>query len=433
MTTLTREAPVSALGDSGTAGHRHVMPAYRDFFERGAVDAAFLWLLRSIAADQPHYTPADMAELEQRIDAQLDLLMSSPELGWAACETALALQQPGEAFTAAVIALRSHDVGKIQIAIQSSLANPAMLKGVISAMGWLPGEIARPWVERLLKGKDMNHKYLGVAACSVRRDNPGELLSDILKRDDCRQHPSLHARALRLVGELRRQDLMPVLQMNLSAKDATLAFWANWSAILLGQHTQVNNLRSYVLRPGPLQTRAIQLVFRVLPVEQGREWISAMAKDTANLRAVITATGILGDPHAVNWLISRMTDLQFARLAGDAFMAITGIEFDKHGLTMAPPADLAPIPNDNPEDPHVGLDEDENLPWPDAEKIAALWRNHGQHFLVGRRYFLGKTITPDWLKNRLQESPQRQRHAAALALALLGESPLLNTRARANA
>lgn len=412
------------------AGPGHIA-AYRDVFERGAMDAAFLWLLRSIAVDQPHYTPSDLAAFEQRIDAQLNHLMTSLDLGWQACEAALALQQPGEGFTATVIALRSHDINKIQTAIQSSLSSPAAFKGVVSALGWLPAEIARPWVGRLLKGKDMQHKLLGMAACSARREDPGELLNDILKRDDCRQHQPLHARALRLVGELRRQDLMPVLQMNLSAEDAALAFWANWSAILLGQHLLVSNLRPYILSPGPHQARAIQLAFRVLPVEQGREWISALAKDAANARAVITATGILGDPHAVNWLISRMPDSKFARLSGEAFTTITGIDLDKHGLTMMTPADQMPIPNDNPEDPQVGLDEDENLPWPDAEKIATLWRNHGQHFLVGRRYFLGKAITPEWLKNRLQESPQRQRHGAALELALVdSQSRLVNTRAR---
>lgn len=98
----------------------------------------------------------------------------------------------------------------------------------------------------------------------------------------------------------------------------------------------------------------------------------------------------------------------------------------------APPSDHAAVPNDNAEDNNVGLDEDENLPWPQADQIAALWRNHGQHFLVGRRYFLGKAITPEWLKVRLQDSPQRQRHAAALELALIDtQSRLINTRARA--
>ena len=405
--------------------------AYYDVFERGAIDAAFLWNLRSIAVDQPHYTSADLAALEQRLDAQLDLIMSSHELGWQACEAALELQQPGETFTAAVIALRSHDVGKIQTAIQSGLVGKQSVKGLISALGWLPAEIAQPWAKRLLSGKDMQHKLLGMAACSVRRDDPGEILNDILKRDDCRLHLQLHARALRLVGELRRQDLMPALQMNISSKDQNLAFWANWSAILLGQNVLIKNLRPFVLSPGPHQARAIQLAFRVLPVEPGREWISALAKDPANLRAVITATGVLGDPHAVNWLISRMTDPQLARLAAEALTLITGIDLEKHKLTSSQPADQTTIPNDDAADHYVGLDDDENLFWPDVDKIASLWRQHGQHFLVGRRYFLGKAITPDWLKNRLQESPQRQRHAAALELALIdSQSRLINTRAR---
>ena len=407
--------------------------AYRDVYERGAIDAAFLWLLRSIVIDQPHFTTADLAELEQRLDAQLDLLMSSLELGWEACDAVLELQQPGEAFTATAVALRSHDIEKIQRAIQSGLAGKQSIKGLISALGWLPAEIAQPWAKRLLNGKDMNHKFLGVAACSVRRDDPGEILVEILKREDCRQHLPLHARALRLVGELRRQDLMPALQDAIGSKDPTLAFWANWSAILLGQNVLVKNIHPFVLKPGPHQARAIQLAFRVLPVEQGREWISALAKDPANLRAVITATGVLGDPHAVNWLISRMADPLQARLAGEAFTLITGIDLERYKLTTPPSGQVA-VPNDNTDDHNVGLDVDENLPWPQAEQIAALWRNHGQHFLVGRRYFLGKAVTPEWLKNRLQESPQRQRHAAALELALIdSQSRLVNTRARVTA
>ncbi len=405
--------------------------AYRDVYERAVVDAAFLWLLRSIAVDQPHYAPADLVALEQRLDAQLDLLMSSLDLGWQACENALHLQQPGEAFTAAVIALRSHDLAKIQTAIQTGLADQHTFKGLVSALGWLPAPIVLPWVERLLKGKDMNHKTLGVAACSVRRYDPGELLTDILKREDCQKHTPLQARALRLVGELRRQDLMPALQVNIGSKEPSMAFWSNWSAVLLGQHALVKNLHPFVLSPGPHQARAIQMAFRVLPVEPGREWISALAKNPANLRAVITATGVLGDPHAVNWLISKMTDPVQARLAGEAFTLITGIDLEKHGLTAPPPTGLMPIPNDNPGDPYVGLDEDENLPWPDAARIAALWRNHGQHFLVGRRYFLGKAVAPEWLKSKLADSPQRHRHAAALELALIdSQSRLHNTHSR---
>lgn len=422
--------PVMDMPPTTAEARADTQHAYRDTYERAAIDAAFLWLLRANAVDQPHYDRADVAELEQRLDNQLDLLMSSPELGWKACEEALALQQAGETFAAAVIALRSHEIEKIKTAIQSGLASPQTFKGLTSALGWLPPEIARPWAERLLKGKDMTHKLLGVAACSVRRDNPGEMLTDILQREDCRSYAPLYARALRLVGELRRQDLMPVLQKNLHADDVTLAFWATWSSILLGQHALVNNLRPFVLKPGPHRARALQMAFCVLPVEQGREWISALAKDPADLRAVITATGILGDPHAVNWLIGKMTDPKQARLAGEAFTLITGINLEQQKLTDPASANRLPTPADD-SDAYIGLDDDENLPWPKADAIAALWRNHGQHFLVGRRYFLGKPVTPEWLKNKVEEGTQRQRHLAALALALTDSSSrFINTRAK---
>ena len=407
--------------------------AYRDMYVQGVVEASFLWLLRSVAVNQPHYTSIDLGELEQRIDAQLNLLMTSMELGWGACDAALELQEPGEVFAATVTAMRSHEIPKIQKAVQVGLSNERTFKGLVSALGWLPAEIIRPWVERFLNGKDMNHKYLGVAACSIRREDPGELLTNILQREDCLKHVKLHSRALRLIGELRRQDLMPALQAAAGSSKADIAFWASWSSILLGQHAMVRNLHPLVLKRGPFQARAIQLVFRVLPVEQGREWISVMTKDPANIRAVVSATGILGDPHAVNWLISKMTDPLLARLAGESFSTITGVDLEKHQLHTQPPAGQSLIPNDDPTDPNVDLDEDENLPWPNVEKITELWRHHGANFLVGRRYFLGKAITPEWLKSRIADGTQRQRHAAALELALIDpQSRLINTRAKAS-
>lgn len=404
--------------------------AYRDLYEQFATEAAFLWLLRSVAVNQPHYLLEDLAELEQRLEAQLDGLMSMPEMGWAAAEAALEFEEAGEAFTAACVALRSHEMPRIQQAVEAGLASPEAMKGLVSALGWLPAGLVSPWIEKFLAGKDMSHKYLGVAACSVRREDPAETLTYILGREDCRANPSLYARALRLVGELRRQDLMPAVQAARTAKDPAIRFWSTWSAILLGDRAVVTDLQPFVSQAGPYQSRALQLAFRVLPIEQARVWISGLAKDPAQTRTVIQATGILGDPHAVNWLIGKMADLTLARLAGEAFTQITGIELERHQLQSAAPVHQAPIPNDNPDDDYVGLDTDENLPWPDANKVAVLWRSHGQHFLVGRRYFLGRPITAELLKDRLVNGYQSQRHAAALELALLGEMPLPNTRAR---
>ncbi|MCP4486774.1 MAG: hypothetical protein GY820_05560, partial [Gammaproteobacteria bacterium] len=164
------------------------MDAYRDIYEQYVDEASFLWALHYIAVDQPHYNVDRLRQLEQRIDAQLDGLMTSIEQSWQCCLEALELGEPGETFTATVIAFRSHDVKKIQIAIEAGLDNSESEKGLISALGWLPSKLVHGWIEKFLTSKDLNHKYLAIAACSVRRENPGEALTRILKRDDCKQH-----------------------------------------------------------------------------------------------------------------------------------------------------------------------------------------------------------------------------------------------------
>lgn len=406
----------------------HKQPAYRDIFEQFSTDASFLWLLRSIAIEQPHNRTSDIFSLEQRIEAQLDGLMSSIDDGWAVCEEGLKHQEAGEVFTATVIAMRGRDVKKIQKAVEVGISSEECSKGLISAMGWLPDSLVIPWTQRFLNGKDMNHKLLGIATCSIRRQDPGELLNKLLQRDECKEDENLYARSLRLIGELRRQDCMPALEESFSDERDSIRFWSNWSAILLGHNDRLKQLKAFVLdADSPFQNLAIQLCFRVLSVEQSRVWISALSKIDNQTRQVIIATGVLGDPHAVNWLITKMAEPKLAKVAGEAFSFITGADLDIKNLTIEPALNH-PLQDDEDE----SLDEDEHLPYPDHTKVAALWRNHGQKFIIGRRYFIGQSISTDWLTSIIKNGTQRQRHAAAIELALHDNTqPLINTRAKA--
>lgn len=419
------------MADLSIPNYLNTRNAYKDIYEQYVDDASFLWILRSVAVEQPHYEASDILELEQRVEAQLDGLMTSMDIGWQVCEDVLAVQGPGEVFTSMVIAMRSHEASKIQMAVEVGLESEQTMPGLISAMGWLPAQYANPWTERFLQGKDMGHKYLGLAACSVRRQDPGEVLTTILQREDCQQHALLHARALRLIGELRRQDCMPAINTAMNSDNEDIQFWANWSAALLGHRATIQQLQPIVFKSGHYQDKAIQLAFRILPIEQAREWISQMSQDESQTRAVIKAVGVLGDPHAINWLIGKMQDPLMAKLAGESFSYITGVDFEKHQLNIDEPENYPAIPNDDAEDENTDLDEDENLPYPDVEKVTTIWRNHGQNFIVGRRYFMGRPITAEFLKEKLMDGTQRQRHAAAMELALSeSDVQLFNTRAR---
>jgi len=400
-----------------------VIRAYADIYQEYAENTAFLWLLRSNAVTDPSYNADDIAELEQRIDAQLNGLMTSMEISWPVCEEALIYEEAGEVFTAAVIAFRSNDIEKIKIAVSAGLLDDDTFKGLVSAMGWLPDSIVQLWISKFFSSKDLDHKYLALAACSVRREDPGDMLIKILQRKDCLAQNNLYARSLRLIGELNRQDCMHYLKPAMESDNDAINFWANWSAILLGNKAAVNNISDRFSKESVYQEIFIQLAFRVVSIEQGRSWISDLVKNKTQLRAVIKAVGVLGDPHAVNWLITLMKEPVYARLAAEAFTNITGLELEEHQLSSeAPDYDTEDTIINSLEDlneSNIFMDEDENLPWPDVNKVIELWQKYGNNFIVGQLYFMGKTITAELLKSKIINATQRQRRNAALELALI--------------
>ncbi len=400
------------------------MKAYREIYDQLSGDASFLWLLRNNAVNQPNFRSVDLLILDKRVDTRLDGLMAAPEESWELCEAAMETQQAGEVFAAAILAFRSLDVNKIQCVIEAGLTSPQGFQGLVSALGWLPGRLCHSWIKKFLTSKDLNHKYLAIAACSVRREDPREYLTAMFQREDCTAHAKLYARSLRLVGELKRRDLSAVLPIALQSENADVLFWASWSAVMLGDKSVVKNLQPFVLKAGVHQTKAIELAFRVLPVEIARVWISELAKDPEQIRNVIKATANLGDPHAINWLIAQMRVPVLTRLAGEAFTTITGIDLEEHRLALEELPDLDALlanvgPNEDPADANVDMNEDDRLPFPDVDKVAAVWLKYQQRFVAGQHYFLGQVITVEHLTNVYNSGNQHQRRAAALELALL--------------
>jgi uncharacterized protein (TIGR02270 family) len=404
---------------------------YHHIYDRFADDAAFLWLLRSIAVEQPHYTYQDLITLDERVDKQLDGLMTAPEESWRICAAALELRQAGEVFTAAVLAFRSLEAHKIQQVVEAGLTCDHACKGLVSALAWLPGRLVHSWIKKFLTSKELNHKYLALAACSARREDPKDFLATILHRDDCIAHKKLYARALRLIGELKRFDLLHALRIALVSDDEDIRFWANWSGILLGDKSLAQNLQPYVLTQNAHRRRAMAVCFRVLPLDESRNWISLLAKDPANIRLVISSTAILGDPDAVNWLIAKMRIPALTRLVGEAFTTITGIDLLEHKLVLEELPDLENLlPENSEQDEDIELNEDEHLPFPDVNKIAAVWQKYQQRFTPAQRYFMGQavtasTATTEHLHRVFATGHQRQRAMAAMELALLEPAQFL--------
>jgi uncharacterized protein (TIGR02270 family) len=180
----------------------------------------------------------------------------------------------------------------------------------------------------------------------------------------------VRARAYRTTGQLGRADLVAQLRPGLTDPDPECRFWSAWAAARMGATEPLDTLADIAWNNLPRADRALDLLLRRLDVPQANAWLREFAKLPNRQRALIRATGVIGDPLYIPWLIERMADPATARLAGESFCMITGLDLAYRDLDRRPPADFQSGPNDDPADENVALDEDENLPWPDPPASA---------------------------------------------------------------
>jgi uncharacterized protein (TIGR02270 family) len=394
--------------------------------EQHAEEAAFLWLQRDAAVHDPHYSLKDLAKLDDRVEAHIDGLRIAGDAGWKICKQALEFEEPGEVFAASVLAFEGGDAQCIETVIAAGAASEETWRGLVSAFGWLTQEQVNNLLPGLLKSEKSEYIHLGIAASAIHRQDPGAALVDALNGSESQSQ----ARPLRAVGELKRHDLLPVLQRRFQSENTACCFWAAWSALLLGDFTAVETLKTFTSEESHFRQRAIKLVFRGIDSKVAQSELTELARQPSGLRHAIIGAGVAGDPVRIPWLIELMTQPELARPAGEAFSMITGVDIAYEDLETDAPEDFHAGPTEDPEDEDVEMDPDEDLPWPDPELIGAWWHKNQISFQSGKRYLAGHPISSENCLHVLRNGFQRQRMAAALELALLHPGrPLFEVRA----
>jgi uncharacterized protein (TIGR02270 family) len=390
-------------------------------------EASFLWGLRSGAVAAPHYSLLNLATLDLRLEAHIDGLRVAGDEGWERCCKELKWEEPGEVFAAAVLALESGDRSKIQFVLNAETTSPELARGFISALGWLEHSQAEPYIKNLCGSDSPAHGRIGIAAAAIHRKDPGRPLNDALSDPD----PLLRARAIRAAGELGRMDLVSLIQRDLRYEDAACRFWAAWAiALLVGYQEAVQVLQSIAESSSPYHERALQMALRRMNLSIAHSWQQALARNSKTARLAVIAAGIIGDPTQVPWLITQMSLPPLARVAGESFTMITGVDLAYDDLDTDKPEGFESGPTEDPNDDNVEMDPDERLPWPDPSLITKWWEKRGGEFQPGVRHLLGKPITIDWMQQVLRIGRQRQRAAAALELGIMQPgTPLFEVRA----
>ena len=391
-------------------------------------ESRWLWRQRVVAIAAPNYALRQFAALDERLEAHVDGLRISTSDGWNAAVAALGDGAAEDVFPATVLAVEAAD-DRINEVVDRAHTLPASYPGVISAFGWVHSKHLVGRVKALIESRSPFHQMLGIAACGVHRRDPGPVLADLIDSDA----PGVRARALRAAGELGRLDLLPHVVDALSDGKKEARFRAAWSGVLLGDRSAaLRALIEYAVAPGPRQRQSLHLALQAVAPERGHALLAELLSSADTERLRIIGAGYIGSVTAIPSLIDRMSDARYARIAGEAFVNITGADVNLDQLESMPPDGFEDGPTDDPADENVEVPEDIALPWLDVARVQAWWAKHAVRFDPSSRYFLGRPLSPAVCVDVLRSGFQRQRVAAAYHRTVLTPgTPLFNTSAPA--
>lgn len=391
-------------------------------------DAEFLWLQRELAVRAPNYGPQQLHDLDESLAAQIDVLRddyfgSSPSLA-----EVLAELNDTVSFPSLVVRLHG-DVTNFHLGANDQPWSADDVAIWIAALAWLPLSEAGPVIGRLIREESPAMQRAGIASVSHHRAASVEMLADKMTHDS----RDVAAAAFRGAGECGHDGLLAQCIGHVEDPRASVRYRAATASVLLGDRgLGLECLSEIGVSRGPHQSAALRAALQATDVTRGHELLALLSESAVGKRLRIIGTGYVGDTRYVPWLIDQMSRPEVARIAAEAFVHLTGADFNLDQLEAMPPDDFEDGPTDDPDDDNVELPEDIALPWPDVEHIKAWWMEHRDELPAGEKRFLGKSITSDHCKHVLRTGFQRQRRIAARYLCLLEPGrPLFPTSAPA--
>jgi uncharacterized protein (TIGR02270 family) len=281
-------------------------------------------------------------------------------------------------------------------------------RAFLQALSWTPDPRAELFIAHLIESSESPYQALGIAAAAERRWGSRVRFDKSIDSPE----PALRAAALKAAGVLGCSDLLPAVLSHLNDTEQECREIALWSAARLGYRDFPNLWDEAQSTASP---DVFEIAFRISPLHQTTQWYNTLKASGLRERDAIRAAAISGDVKFVPDLIAWTTAPHLARLAGFAISMITGVDLAYHDLDK----DLDKGPPEAMSEDIVDIDAEEDLPWPDPERLYEWWSRNAQRFQRDRRYLAGNEISVDGLHTTLREGTQPQRWAAALELGLI--------------
>jgi uncharacterized protein (TIGR02270 family) len=375
-------------------------------------------------------TLMDLERVDARVDAALDGLRVSGIAAWHTVAQTLEFKEVGCIFTAAVQTFEKCAM------VPSNTDEVAELLGNIEEPGLAvrPLAVALEWIDRrqLQVALEKLSSEQGPLVEAVRlsawsdRTAPLEAIAAALESGGPGFLVCAACDAAVASGEPRSRGL---IEAHLADEDHESAIAAAYAGLIAGSRRAFDAIKGVTSQPElPGGEGVVSLLFRSLEPAQAEATHHELFGRQNVTRLAIRAAGAAGIRELIPFLIEHMDCKPLARLAGESFTEITGVDLQKERLSRLAPNDVGGGPTEDPEDEATDLDLDEGRPWPDRLAVEHWWAAHSIDFRPMMRYLGGVTASEHSLKRLLFGGPQRIRTAAAELLAVRGR-PLFDVRA----
>lgn len=430
----------------------------RDILEEHLEEADFLFGQRRAALFDDVYDLADLAELEERLLAHVDGLVVAGEEGWELLAPKLTGEDAGEAFTAALAALASNRKERRE-AVLAALpgASEDGLPGLVAALQLIE---ARDLHEPLRELVAEAEAPLAAAVIDILAFWRHGLVPEELRRILASEDAPIRRAGLRAAAAMGWTQFAGECAAALADDDPQPCGEAVACAWTLGHEDALRTVREQ-LAAGETAAADLQIWLGLGGESRDGALLAAGLQNEELARGAVVALGWLGDPGRIDDLVALLGDpgrAELWRAVAAAIVRITGVDLRVEGLLAeGPPPDPESEPGTEPEpepetdeeapDESAGSDEeqeeeddfaepledpDEDLPWPDPDRLTAWWQEARSGFVAGRRLRYGRPFDRAAVVSVLKAGGMGERQWAARELARLtpGE-PLLETRALA--
>jgi len=227
--------------------------------------------------------------------------------------------------------------------------------------------------------------------------------------------PPLMAAALRAIRNLHERELLGYVDLASQSDDIAVRLEAMRTGLAFAVKTAWTECRTFAGGTGELSRLPLGLL-ATSPDPNDRAFVRGKALEPDAGMHALWALGFAGDADSADLLVQAMADKKKARVAGEAFSAITGLAIAgplaKAGETQGP--DVEEVAD---EDPPPAVQPEDFLPEPQVEAVKKWWDKERRRLVPGTRYTAGHPRSPATLRTAFLTAGSWRREVLLIEMA----------------